>query len=83
METDFMYVKDINKHVATSLLARYGYRGLQNDRNKDGFLDMPLSKDFKIMNRWQMYTENGLEGTANISFHTNQQDAGTSSLLEQ
>lgn len=76
METDFMYVKDINKHVATSLLARYGYRGLQNDRNKDGFLDMPLSKDFKIMNRWQMYTENGLEGTANISFHTNQQDAG-------
>ena len=75
-ETDLMYVKDINKHVATSLLARYGYRGIQNDRNKDGFLDMPLSKDFKVMNRWQFYTESGFEGTANVSFHKNEQDAG-------
>jgi outer membrane receptor for ferrienterochelin and colicin len=49
---------------------------VQNDRNKDGFLDMPLSKDFKVMNRWQFYTENGFEGTANVSFHKNEQDAG-------
>ena len=75
-ETDLMYVKDINKHVATSLLARYGVRGLENDRNKDGFLDMPKGRDFKIMNRWQFYTEKGLEGTANVSFHDNKQEAG-------
>ena len=81
-ETDLMYVKDINKHVATSLLARYGYRGVQNDRNKDGFLDMPLSKDFKVMNRWQFYTENGFEGTANVSFHKNEQDAGQTQYYE-
>ena len=75
-ETDLMYVKDINKHVATSVLARYGVRGQENDRNKDGFLDMPKSQDFKIMNRWQFYAENGLEGTANVSFHNNEQEAG-------
>ena len=82
-ETDLMYVKDINKYVATSLLARFGYRGLENDRNKDGFLDMPLSQDFKIMNRWQMYSESGFEGTANISFHTNEQNAGQTSFWNQ
>ncbi|PCJ64555.1 MAG: hypothetical protein COA58_12515 [Bacteroidetes bacterium] len=75
-ETDFMYVKDINKHVATSLLARYGYRGSKFDKNSDGFMDVPLSKDFKVMNRWQFYADNGLEGTANVSFHKNNQDAG-------
>ncbi|MDB9881952.1 TonB-dependent receptor [Bacteroidia bacterium] len=76
LETDLMYVKDINKHLATSLMARYGYQGIQNDRNDDGFLDMPLSKDFKVMNRWQFYADNGLEGTANVSYHKNEQDAG-------
>jgi outer membrane receptor for ferrienterochelin and colicin len=75
-ETDFMYVKDINKHVATSLLARYGYRGSKFDRNTDGFLDVPLANDFKIMNRWQFYADNGMEGTANVSFHKNNQEAG-------
>jgi len=75
-ETDLMYVKDINKHVATSLMARYGVRGQENDRNKDGFLDMPKSQDFKIMNRWQFYTDGGLEGTANVSFHNQEQQAG-------
>lgn len=81
-ETDIMYVKDINKYVATSVLARYGYRGLQNDRNKDGFLDMPLSRDFKVMNRWQFYTESGMEGTANVSYHKNDQEAGQISWQE-
>lgn len=82
-ETDFMYVKDINKHVATSLLARYGYRGMQNDRNEDGFLDMPLGQDFKIMNRWQWYTDGGLEGTANVSFHDNKQQAGQAAFFDE
>lgn len=75
-ETDLMYVKDINKYVATSILARYGTRGMENDRNNDGFLDMPTGQDFKIMNRWQFYSESGLEGTANVSFHDNVQKAG-------
>ena len=82
-ETDFMYVKDINKHVATSLFARFGYRGQENDRNQDGFLDMPLSQDFKIMNRWQAYSESGFEGTANVSFHINEQNAGQTSFYNE
>ena len=31
-ETDFMYVKDINQKVATSVFGRYGYRGSNFDR---------------------------------------------------
>ena len=81
LETDFMYTKDISKHVASSILVRYGQRSLEFDRNKDGFLDMPLSEDFKIMNRWQFFAKNGLEGTANASYHTNHQKAGQTSSL--
>ncbi|CAI8221653.1 MAG: Vitamin B12 transporter BtuB [Bacteroidia bacterium] len=75
-ETDFMYAKDISNRIATSLLVRYGQRSLEFDRNKDGFLDMPKSEDFKIMNRWQFFAENGLEGTANVSYHNSLQKAG-------
>lgn len=81
LETDFMYTKDISKHIASSLLVRYGRRSLEFDKNKDGFLDMPISEDFKIMNRWQFFTKDGLEGTANASYHNNHQKAGQTSSL--
>lgn len=80
-ESDLMYTKDINQHVATSFFARYGTRNMQFDRNNDGFLDMPLNEDFKVMNRWQFYSENGLEGTANVSYHKNHQDAGQAAFF--
>ncbi len=75
-ETDFMYVKDINQKVATSVFGRYAYRGSNFDRNNDGFLDVPLSKDYKLMNRWQFITDVGLEGIATASYQRNTQEAG-------
>ena len=80
-ETDLMYTKDLNKQLASSLLVRYGTRTTEFDRNNDGFLDMPLNEDFKIMNRWQFFMDNGLEGTANMSYHKNNQDAGQAAFF--
>ena len=77
-ETDFMYTKDITKNIASSLFVRYGNRSLEFDNNNDGFLDMPITEDFKIMNRWQFFNKNGFEGTANASYHTTHQKAGQS-----
>ena len=77
-ETDFMYTKDITKNIASSLFIRYGNRSLEFDNNNDGFLDMPISEDFKIMNRWQFFNKNGFEGTANASYHNSLQKAGQS-----
>jgi len=77
-ETDFMYIKDITKNIASSLFMRYGNRSLEFDNNNDGFLDMPITEDFKIMNRWQFFNKNGFEGTANASYHTSRQKAGQS-----
>ena len=55
-ETDIMYRKDINKYVATSFFVKGAFRPIKNDRNNDGFLDQPLTKQFQAMNRWQFAT---------------------------
>jgi outer membrane receptor for ferrienterochelin and colicins len=75
-ETDMMYVKDVNQKVATSVFGRFGYRGATFDRNSDGFLDVPISTDYKFMNRWQFVGEKGYEGIVSGSYQRNKQEAG-------
>ncbi len=75
-ETDFVYRKDLNKHLATSILARYSFQQIENDRNNDGFLDMPKGNQFQIMNRWQFATDNGFEGIATVSYNQDEKLAG-------
>lgn len=75
-ETDLMYRKDINKHLATSLFARGAFRSQENDRNNDGFLDNPTGNHFQVMNRWQMATDKGLEGQLGVGFNTDNKNAG-------
>lgn len=67
-ETDFMYRKDINKNLATNLFARASFNPRINDRNQDGFLDMPVGKQFQVLNRWQYANENGLEGIVSVGY---------------
>ena len=40
----------------TGLYLHGNYTGIKNDRNEDGFLDMPLAEQINVMNRWQ-YTD--------------------------
>lgn len=75
-ETDFMYRKDINKYVATSVFARVAINPLLNDRNDDGFLDNPTDNQFQVMNRWQFATNKGIEGIATISYNDDKKQAG-------
>jgi len=75
-ETDFMYRKDVNKYVATSVFARAAFNTMQNDRNNDGFLDNPTGQQFQAMNRWQFSTNNGIEGIATVSYNKDLKQAG-------
>lgn len=75
-ETDFMYRKDINKYLATSVFARAAFNPLQNDRNNDGFLDNPLDKQFQAMNRWQFNTNIGWEGIVTFGLNNDKKQAG-------
>jgi outer membrane receptor for ferrienterochelin and colicins len=76
METDFMYRKDINEHLATSLFFHGAWTNRMNDRNQDGFLDMPLHEHYQLLNRWQFHTDNNWEGIVSASGTLDEKKAG-------
>ncbi|MCU0423264.1 MAG: TonB-dependent receptor [Bacteroidia bacterium] len=43
----------INNHWKTLLLTHAGTVNKRNDFNKDGYMDMPLSNQLNVINRWQ------------------------------
>ena len=47
----------INDNLSTGLLVHYSKDGKQHDGNDDGFLDMPLTEQVNLMNRWQHRTD--------------------------
>lgn len=49
--------KKLNKYVAASLLIHTESQTLANDHNNDNFLDLPLSKQFNLFNRWNIEKE--------------------------
>lgn len=42
----------INEDVSTGLLVHYSKDSKQHDGNDDGFLDMPMTEQVNLMNRW-------------------------------
>lgn len=80
-ETDLMYRKDINKNVATSIFARGAFMTHHADRNNDGFLDMPNSTDYKVMNRWQFNIPDKIEGIWSVSYHQSEFKTGQVDFL--
>ena len=47
----------INNNLSTGLLVHYSKDDKQHDGNDDGFLDMPLTEQVNLMNRWQHRTD--------------------------
>ena len=43
----------VNDRLYTGLFVHYSKDGMQHDANEDGFLDMPLTEQVNLMNRWQ------------------------------
>ncbi len=42
----------LNKKLATGLMLHYSREQMSHDSNDDGFLDMPKTEQFNVMNRW-------------------------------
>ncbi len=51
-EYNAFFSKEVGKRWATTLLAHFEDQAIQNDRNKDGFLDNPLLNDYIVHNQW-------------------------------
>jgi outer membrane receptor for ferrienterochelin and colicins len=81
----------LNEHVKTALLVHASNSSMRNDRNHDGFLDMPLSKQYMALNRWEYNNDKGLHAEIGIKglyvnnlggemdFHT-PEDKGSSAI---
>jgi outer membrane receptor for ferrienterochelin and colicins len=76
---------ELNTHVNTQLNEKWS-TGLylhgnilqqKHDRNDDGFLDMPLYKQYNLMNRWQyLDAEKGWIGFLNVNYLQDEKQSG-------
>ncbi|GAB3226787.1 TonB-dependent receptor [Hymenobacter seoulensis] len=50
----------VSKKVSTALLLHTDHLGRRVDRNKDGFLDLPLATQYNLFNKWKYLSGKGL-----------------------
>ncbi|MEP6699946.1 MAG: TonB-dependent receptor [Bacteroidota bacterium] len=60
LETTINLSKKINDKWSTALLTHANGVTTKNDDNKDGFLDIPLGRQFNIINRWKYADTKGV-----------------------
>lgn len=73
LELNHFAKQEINENWSTATLLHVSSRNQRRDHNDDGFLDMPLGKQFGFINRWKWTNGEGQEGQigAKISFMDN------------
>lgn len=60
LETTINLSKKINDKWSTALFTHVNGVAAKNDDNKDGFLDIPLGRQFNIINRWRYADTKGV-----------------------
>jgi outer membrane receptor for ferrienterochelin and colicins len=67
-EMNYFGRQEVNERWSTATLLHASTRTQRRDHNKDGFLDMPLGKQFSFINRWKYTNGEGQEGQAGIRY---------------
>ena len=49
---------DINDHLSTAILAHYSDELVELDHNNDNFMDMPMVRQYNLINRWLYHRDN-------------------------
>ncbi|UOQ67503.1 TonB-dependent receptor [Hymenobacter volaticus] len=50
----------VSKKVSTTLLLHSDHLGRRVDRNKDGFMDLPLATQYNVFNKWKYMSGKGI-----------------------
>ncbi|OQX97263.1 MAG: hypothetical protein B6I20_12985 [Bacteroidetes bacterium 4572_117] len=66
LEANLNLQQDINNRWKTGLLLHASNNASKHDKNKDGFLDNPLSEQYIALNRWKFSSNNGLHFQAGV-----------------
>jgi len=75
-EINTFYKKKLNDHLSTVLMAHGNYMNSSMDRNKDGFYDVPKSKQINLYNRWQYHSGNKIESQFGIKYLYDKREGG-------
>ncbi|WP_405562892.1 TonB-dependent receptor domain-containing protein [Polaribacter sp. Asnod6-C07] len=77
LELNTHFNKKVSDKWHTGLYVHGNYRGEKFDKNNDNFLDMPLSNQINVMNRWQFTdAEKGWVSFINLRFLNDEKQTG-------
>lgn len=76
LEANMNYGQKLNAKWSTALLSHVNGVVIKNDVNKDGFLDVPIGRQFNIINRWKYMDNNGWIGQFAIKALNDKRQAG-------
>jgi len=62
MEGNIHLRKKLNDKWSTILFMHASDVSMKNDNNRDGFLDMPLTRQYNVYNRWNYHSGKRIEG---------------------
>jgi hypothetical protein len=60
LEGNLMLKAHVNEKLGTGLFLHASNSSMRNDKNKDGFMDMPLTEQYIALNRWEFHNELGV-----------------------
>ena len=81
-ELNLIHAKKINKKWSEILMLNGNLMQKKWDDNDDGFLDMPLTKQLSVANRWRYHSGKKLESQLGIKMVLDKRDGGQVSFDE-
>ncbi len=75
LEANFHSAVPVGEKLATMLLGHISMTGTKHDKNQDGFLDIPLSQQINLFNRWK-YTGERSSAQFGLSYLDETRDGG-------
>jgi len=68
----------VSSKLSTALLSHVSYNPLEEDHNKDGFVDIPTGRQYNFANKYNLFTNKGFEWQFGGSFLNDERKGGQS-----
>ncbi len=75
-EGSLIFSKVLSEHLSTMVLGYGNFNRIKWDRNNDTFVDMPIAKQFNIMNRWKLSIPGKYDAQMGIKLIQDHRDGG-------
>lgn len=83
IETNLTSAFKISDKLSTMFYWHGSQLNVTHDQNNDGFVDMPLMKQYQLMNRWKFKNDRMTEGQLAFRFLSDEKEGGQTEFLKQ